>query len=330
MDISVIIPVYNVEKYLEKCVNSVISQKTEATFEILLIDDGSKDSSGKICDELAMRYAEKIKCFHNQNGGLSFARNFGIDKASGEFITFLDSDDSISENFLQGLYAASIKNGADIACCSFEYIYENGNNSKRSKISEEKSEKIFTQKEAIDELILSKSVLIDKYISQMAWGKLYKKSLFEGLRFPEGKVHEDEFLTYKLVGKANKCVFVPNIFIYYLQRENSIMGIANRKNCDVSKYRTIKEYTLEKLEYFKGKNVYLNKIKENYLKIMLSAFAIETNPESIAFIKKELKSCDYKSDFKKIKYSKILFDINPKIYKFFSNKIIMRNRKSTT
>ena len=211
--ISVIIPIYKVEEYIHKCIDSVISQ-TYTNLEIILVDDGSPDRCGEICDEYA-RVDNRIKVIHKENGGLSDARNVGIEFATGSYITLLDSDDWIENKYIEKLYELLKVKKADISVCNFVKTY----NENISKVEDKVFIHEFSNIEALEELT-------GKYYLQMvvAWGKLYKKELFENIRYPLGKTHEDEFTTHKLLYKASKIVFTTEPLLYYRQRKDSIMG----------------------------------------------------------------------------------------------------------
>lgn len=196
--ISIIIPVYNVENYLENCIKSVI-QQTYKKLEIILVDDGSTDKSGSICDEYK-KMDKRIKAIHKINGGLSDARNCGIDIASGKYITFIDSDDYIDTNYIEYLYKLISVNDADLASCTYKFVDE-----KNNIIS--KSEKD-SQVETVETKDKMKSFFRNKNFDTTAWGKLYKAELFinSDIRYPIGKYHEDVFTTYLLVDKAKRIV----------------------------------------------------------------------------------------------------------------------------
>ena len=164
MKISVIVPVYNVENYLEKCLNSLVNQTLEE-IEILVINDGSTDYSQKIIDEFQKKFPQKIKVFSKENGGLSDARNFGIERASGNFLAFVDSDDYISENMLQEMYDLAIKNEAEIVICNLQKVDENGNVTQKLTQIPNLSEKI--------ELEKNFSVFSD--LSYFACNKIFKR-----------------------------------------------------------------------------------------------------------------------------------------------------------
>lgn len=214
MKVSVIVPVYNVEKYLNKCIDSIIVQ-TYKDLEIILVDDGSKDNSGYICDFWGKK-DNRIKVLHKANGGLSDARNYGIECATGDYFTFIDSDDYIHEKMIELLVDALEKNDADISICDFERVQDDKGNFVNVLQKEELS---MTGKDAVEKRYKYKDI---RYVT--AWAKLYKKHLFEEYRYPVGKIHEDEFLTYKLLYTSDKVVFLNLKLYFYRQRESSIIG----------------------------------------------------------------------------------------------------------
>lgn len=202
--ISIIVPVYKVEKYIHQCVDSIINQ-TYKNIEIILVDDGSPDNCGKICDE----YAEKdsrIKVIHKENGGLSDARNCGIDAASGDWLMFVDSDDWLHNHTVEKLYDAVNKYGVSVSVCNYE----------------ETSEENPCVDTAISaELWAPKDIYINKHITAtVAWGKLYRKNCFDEIRYPVGKIHEDEFVTYRILFAQEKIAFIDQpYYAYYINSE---------------------------------------------------------------------------------------------------------------
>ena len=213
--ISVIVPVYNVEKYVGKCIESILKQ-TYTDFELILVNDGSTDHSYDICCEYKKKDS-RIKIINKKNGGLSDARNVGIDASLGEYITFIDSDDFISRYMFEFLHNILIKNNADIAICSFLRVCENEN--PIDKIPSEMNIQLLNSEECYEAIYSSKC---DEFT--VAWGKLYRRKLFDAIRYPYGKLHEDEFVTYKLYSRSEKVVYVPIQGYYYLNREQSIMN----------------------------------------------------------------------------------------------------------
>ena len=211
--ISVIIPVYNVKAYLDRCILSVINQ-TYKNLEIIIVDDGSTDGSGELCDEYQQR-DKRIKVLHKKNEGLSSARNCGLDIAKGSYIGFVDSDDYIMEDMYESLVACMEK-GIDFACCGTIYVHEEQKNRRSVGYVKASGKTTFTNVEAIEELLLH------RYISFSAWDKLYRKELFDGLRFPFGRTSEDLPVVYEIIKKSKKVVNIGKAKYFYCCREDSI------------------------------------------------------------------------------------------------------------
>ena len=190
--ISVIIPIYKVEEYLDHCIKSIVEQ-TYRKLEIILVDDGSPDKCPLKCDEWAERDG-LIRVIHKKNGGLSDARNVGMSIATGSYISFIDSDDWISPDFYEKLYRSITESNAQIAASGIVWAY----NDHLQYDDFIYDRHIFSAEDALKTLIQGRGFYA------VAWNKLYKKSLFDGIEFPIGKLHEDEFVTYKLVGKAKR------------------------------------------------------------------------------------------------------------------------------
>jgi len=257
--ISIIVPIYNVEDYLVDCLENIVNQ-TYKNLEIILVDDGSPDNCGNICDEYAKK-DNRIKVIHKENGGLSSARNVGLDIATGEYISFIDSDDFVSKDFIEKLYNLCKKNGAEIAECNFLKFVD--------KI--EKSN-INPKIESYSSIEMQKRIYSNEYIRTIVvWNKLYKKCIYETLRFPIGKINEDEFTTYKAFGNTSEKIVITNeVLYYYRYNENSIMGRKfNEKRLDVLEaYEERKEYFREKdlVElYEKTVEEYQEKLKQCYI-----------------------------------------------------------------
>lgn len=209
--ISVIIPCYKVEKYLNQCIESIVNQ-TYQNLEIILIDDGSPDNCPQICDEWAIK-DKRIKVVHKENGGLSSARNVGLEIATGRYISFIDSDDFIDETFIEFLYVNLIKNKADISCCGYYHYF---NKSLKEVRHFKKIQLLMNSCDAI------KKMNTIGYFGVGSWNKLYKKELFQNIRFPIGKLSEDWFILYKLIHESNKIYYDSQPKYYYRQRPGSI------------------------------------------------------------------------------------------------------------
>ena len=210
--ISIIIPVYKVEKYLEKCIESVLKQ-TYTNLQVILVDDGSPDNCGKICDEYAKKDS-RIEVIHKVNGGLSDARNVGIAKAKGKYIGFVDSDYYIKEDMYEILINLIKEYDADVSICNLYDVIE-GKEYIRNK------ENGIKEYNRIDIL---KEVLLDKNIQSYAWNKLYKKELFNEIKYPIGKKYEDIGTTFYIFEKCNKVVVTSEPEYYYLKRADSLVN----------------------------------------------------------------------------------------------------------
>ena len=217
--ISIVVPVYNVEKYLSTCVESILKQ-TYSNIEVILVDDGSTDCSGKMCDHY-MGQDERIKVIHKKNGGLSDARNKGIIQAEGKYITFIDSDDVVSSDYVEYLYNILEENDGDIAICDPVHCYPN-------VFEQETFMRVYKAEDAIVEMLYQKSFLV------AAWGKLYKKDYFEEIEFPEGMLFEDSAVMYKIFDKAKKIVYGNAKLYGYMHREGSITTKKfSKRDCDI-------------------------------------------------------------------------------------------------
>ena len=218
MELSIIVPVYKVEKQLERCIRSILNQSF-TNFELILVDDGSPDRCGEICDEYEKK-DKRIKVIHKKNGGLSDARNAGLNIAKGKYIGFVDSDDIIHSEMYERMYNCITKYNVDIVQCKFRKFKNIEDINKFSNIKDANIE-YYTSKEAIIDMIDNNKINVN------TWNKLYKRELFENERFPKGKIHEDEFLTYKLIYNSNKVAYINKELYYYYQNDNGIMNGSN-------------------------------------------------------------------------------------------------------
>lgn len=209
--ISVIVPVYKVESYIQRCVDSILNQ-TYTDLEILLVDDGSPDTCGKICDEYAGKDS-RVSAFHKVNGGLSDARNFGCQYATGEYIIFVDSDDYLELDIFQYLYNNIQKYQADMATCGVYDVYDD-----HTKTQESGGEFVCSGQKAFEYIL--KGVFIRGEI----WNKLMKRELIQGLQFPKGKLYEDIFYTARLMQRVSKVCVGTKPKYYYIHRSESITG----------------------------------------------------------------------------------------------------------
>lgn len=293
--ISIIVPVYKVENYLCKCVDSIIEQ-TYKLIEIILVDDGSPDKSGIICDKYASK-DNRIKVIHKENGGLSDARNVGIDNSLGEYIMFVDSDDYIAPNMCEILLKNAISCKADIVSCNFNNIYIN-KAIKRNHQFCQKNKLIYTNKEIIYNLFFHYTIDLN-----VVWNKLYKRDFFFGninIRFPYGKLHEDDYTIYKFYYYAKKIVILEDSLYYYLQRKGSITSNLSTKNIIDKIDGLIEQYNFANLiqdkdfkymvqvnsinlyyywyKSYKNNNIIKQKLKEYRIKIINNSKDIYLNP----------------------------------------------------
>lgn len=270
--ISIIVPVYNVEKYIDRCVKSIIKQKYE-NIEIILVNDGSTDNSGYLCDKWK-DIDKRIQVIHKKNGGLSDARNAGLNICSGKFVGFVDSDDWIDSNMYQEMYKLIKQYKSDICMCRIEKT-ENTRKIITREFNYTKEPYLFNKEEALEELFKDK-------IDVSSCSKLYNVELFKETQFPFGKTNEDFAILYKLFLKSQKIVYTKQVFYYYIERENSITtSVFNKQQFD--KYYNC----LSMLEYIKNnapsmlslakhytwyqgfcllKTLYLNKLDGLYIK----------------------------------------------------------------
>ena len=235
--ISVIVPVYKVEKYLDRCVQSIVDQ-TYRNLEIILVDDGSPDNCPAMCDAWAAKDS-RIKVIHKENGGLSDARNAGMAVATGEYIAFVDSDDWIEVQMYQCLYEAMNTTDSDIASCGARRVWLN--EKPAQELCAVNKNCVLEQEAAMEALITSNGLV------QTVWNKLYRRIVTEGLLFPTGLIHEDEFWSWQVVARARRIVTIKESFYNYLQRDTSIMGVGfSEKGLLVVESKTERQNYIEK------------------------------------------------------------------------------------
>jgi len=217
--ISIIVPVYNVEKYLRRCIDSILNQTFE-NFELILIDDGSTDYSGIICDEYKKK-DNRIVVIHKENEGAAVARNLGVDIAKGSYIGFVDSDDYIDKSMYDQLYEALRENNSDMCLCGIKNIYDDNR-------KEKESEYIFKDKKNYNNIdtikILYSGNTKEKIYLTAPCNKLYNKELIKKVRYPQKLKYEDSFVIHKLLYECNKITYIEQCLYYYYQRENSTMN----------------------------------------------------------------------------------------------------------
>lgn len=246
--VSVVVPIYNVEKYIKKCLNSLVNQ-TLQEIQIIFVNDGSTDESGNIAKEYASKYPNKIIYLEKENGGLSDARNFGMRYAEGEYIAFLDSDDYVENTMYEEMYNKAIQENSDYVECDFLWEYP-GKTKKDKRISYNNKKEMLTN------------------VRVVAWNKLIKREILEknNISFPKGLRYEDIEFTYKLIPYLNKTSYVNKEFVHYVQRNNSIANVQNERTAEVfTIFDNIIKYYQEKNFY----EEYKEELEYSYSRILL-------------------------------------------------------------
>lgn len=288
--ISIIVPVYNCEPYINKCIDSLICQ-TYKNIEIILVDDGSTDAGGKICDNRA-KNDNRIKVIHKHNGGLSSARNMGMKYASGDFLMFVDSDDWVEHNFCETALSEIERNGVSLVSFGLRYVYKD--HLHECFISEPR---IMSASESILYTINDKEPVFN-----FVCNKIFSRTLFEGITFPEGYRFEDIAVTYRLIDRA-KTIFVSNAVLYdYLQRDGNITSTYN----DVKSISNRFDIWLERLKFLKihYPEVYMAALKEmadQAVDIIVHFYkSLELTRKALSFLE------IYKKDIETINDSRLL------------------------
>lgn len=212
--VSIIVPVYNVENYLEQCLDGILNQ-SYSYLEIFLIDDGSTDHCPAICDEYAKK-DERVHVIHQRNSGLSAARNAGIDRAKGSFLAFVDSDDVVEPEMIRIMYEAMKRDSSDLVICNYRGMDEYG----KLLAGKHMAAGCWTRDDFWKAYYEERVVFC-----AAAWNKLYKKEFFDDIRYPVRKLHEDQFVIHKIIEKSNKISICEEVLYYYRQRSGSIMNV---------------------------------------------------------------------------------------------------------
>lgn len=316
-EISIIVPVYNVENYLEKCIDSILNQ-TFKNFELILVDDGSTDRSGEICEKCKHKDS-RIKVIHKYSGGASDARNRGIDSSIGRFIGFVDSDDYIHPQMYEILYNNIIKYNADIAMCDYIkyesgdfYNYQNDDNKVEVYSNIDSLNLIFGEKEGH---------------CITPWNKIYNRQLFNNLRFKVGRICEDKLISHRILYASKKTIFIPNVLYFYRQRKGSVSNSEfSIKNLDsLYAHRDAMIFLNSNINNdikFKSQEVYVYYFFQDYFK---AKKILNGQNENLEKIKREFVSTFYilmrSKNFKiKEKISWIIFALSPSLYKCIFNK----------
>lgn len=287
MKISVIVAAYNVEKYIEECLLSILNQ-TYTNIELIVVNDGSTDNTKSILEQYALMY-KNITVIHKKNGGLSSARNVGIEIATGEYLSFIDGDDYIKEDMYETLINLIESYQCDIAICGVIRKYENN-----EIFSDTGKILLMDKNEALKKLIES------RVIHDYAVNKIYKKSLFKEIKYPEGKIYEDVFTTYKTFSQCSNIVYIDTPKYYYVQREGSILR---------SKFS---ENQFQHLEALKEINDFL--IEQNYTHL-IDVLELRKVSVQCRLIYEMLKNKVYRNDHSFDEQCKqIIIEVRKKIY----------------
>lgn len=285
--ISVIVPIYNVEKYLRKCIDSIIEQ-TYTNLEIILVDDGSPDNCGKICDEYAKK-DKRIIVIHNSNQGVSASRNFGLDEAKGNYITFIDADDFVSNNYIEVLYNMITLKEADLAII--------GND-------EQFNEKIFKTNKKIKKVINNEEtvrrILEEKYITSVCWGKIYKSELLNDIRFDTNlKIGEDFKFMMEVLNKChNVNIDTTQNLYHYRLNEDSVTQQNGRKEDWIQEI----EISKSKIQYIENKYPNIkNKAIQRYIRVNITYFTKRIKENNFRLNEEKKLFCERVKGYK-IKY----------------------------
>lgn len=258
--VSIIVPVYKVERYLDRCLKSLVNQ-TYLNIEIILVDDESPDKCPEICNEWAKKDC-RIKVIHKKNGGLSDARNKGLEFAEGIYVCFVDSDDYVAQTYVETLYKLICNNNTDMSAVSFKKVYTMDKETDKDR-QDEDTTFIYEGEEALRQLFF------DDTFANYAWNKMYKRRLFENVRFPLGRKMEDLGTIYKLLLNTGRIVYSKKVLYYYYQREDSIL------------HKVTVDFYRDKFELSKERFEILNKIYPHLIENDIFYFRIllETYPK---------------------------------------------------
>jgi glycosyltransferase involved in cell wall biosynthesis len=258
--VSVVVPIYKVERYLHRCIDSILNQ-TYTNLEIILVNDGSPDRCGEIAEMYSQQDA-RIKVIHKKNGGLSDARNYGMNEVTGEFTVFVDSDDWLENNMIENMLNSLLKYKADVVQSAFYYAYDDKLLLDSIYHSQNETPKILDNKSLMYELIINEKV------KNFAWGKIYKTEIIRNIPFEKGVLFEDVFWAHKVMHRVNTYLILKQPYYYYYQRNDSIVSTYSIRNLDIIKglkerHRFIKDHYKE--------------LKDESLKMLLKTCMIHYN-----------------------------------------------------
>lgn len=295
--VSVIVPVYNVERYLEKCLDSIINQ-TYKNLDIILVDDGSPDGCGLICDNYAAK-DNRITVIHQQNGGLSAARNAGIKASTGEYLSFIDSDDYVQSHFIERMVEICEQKEVDICICGFTSV-------ENQLTAENTSVDVYSRHDIIMKLCQDGTG-----VYTVAWNKIYKRYIFDELRFMNGRIHEDEAIMHKLLWRSEKTAVIEDCLYFYRHNEQSITNSA---------------FSVKRLDAaigYKERIVFFKELSEEKAAVLTEAVYCYFLRENFANIKKCIKNWKYWKAEMKSAYKNVICSSQVGIVKKISLSIHM-------
>lgn len=284
--ISVIVPVYNIETFVERCINSILSQ-TYKNLEIIIVNDGSTDHSGDICHEIAHNDI-RIQVIDQKNVGLSEARNTGLRMAKGSYIAFVDGDDYIDERMYEILYKRLIQDDSNLALCNISYVDEN--------LQCIDGERFPLENDVLDEVIFWKGYYGQFHIPYVvSWNKLYRRELFENIAFDKGKVHEDEFILHKIISRCRSISVIKDCLYNYMQRAGSIMG----SSYNVRRLQAVEALERRLVYFSQGDKQFIGPTMSKILGLMMDAkecldFEVEINRKKYDELARTYKKCFWK------------------------------------
>ena len=280
--ISVIVPMYKVEPYLAKCIHGITTQTYE-NLEIILVDDGSPDRSGELAEEFA-REDDRIRVIHKANGGAATARNAGLDVSTGDYMIFIDADDSMDEDYIMTLYEALERHDASIAICDYQAVDEKGAYFEMNEPIDFNREMVLTGDEVIHRELQGRW----EYVAP--WGKIFPAELWKNLRFPETNAHEDEYVFPRVFDGVARVAMLPQRKYYYLQHSDSLMG-GGYNSTTIGVYITL---LTDRIHFYqeKGREDMLALVIQSYLAWIVDAFRFHGDvmtAEQAVFLKQEIK-----------------------------------------
>ncbi|MEC5424037.1 glycosyltransferase [Virgibacillus sp. C22-A2] len=316
--ISIIVPIYNLHHLLQKCVDSILAQ-TFTEFELILVNDGSTDRSGNICDEYA-NLDKRVKVIHKENGGVASSRNAGLEVAIGKYIGFVDNDDYINEFMFETLYDNAIIHSSDIVVCDFQNVDED-QHCNTMKFDSEYRVQNFNNKEALNQIYTKKDATF-----VYSWNKLYRKHLFEDISYEFGNLYDDESVAHKLLYHSEKVTYIQTVLYYYVKRIGSIVNTPFH----IKKFDRV--YALKHREvFFRNKKEFdlHQKALKHYMEVFFWYYYMaKSNIGNVDKELKQLKSTFDKSLFFLLKHREIgwkqklmcvLFSANPPLFELIKN-----------